>query len=900
MDKDNKNNEFIEEELDIQALLDKYLPEEEKMNNAATADELQESSSQTFNSSKEANNDFYLENNEEYEEPAESEDSFLFLDGDEVEETFEAEADYAEISAEISAEFFEDEDDTVELFEDTAKTVITDEAEEDATFANEETGGTEDVGYAAHDEFVQPVEETVYESETAQKVENGDLQLFVTQDDEEFIIDEELIAELMADDTVQFGGIEGFEDIESLSGFSITGDAVEPAKKEEPVKSEPVAPAKTYSEKTPDKYGEITNEDEYDEFVHASLDNLESGATTETDINLLVAFGLEDELKKQVGEKKVSRMTRTFDEKVEAHEEKERRSVQNEYKDPSQTAEISAKYKKEYVSMKFKLGISVFFALLLLVFENLPVIGYQFASFLDPAVYPVVYAMVDLQLLLLCLAPAYDQIFFGFVKLFKGKPVPESILSISALFSVIYSIMIAKTATPPTEPVMFNLPVAFCSVMTLVYAYLTVKREIFSFNVISSKKPKFALRRLSSKDATMEVAAFGNDGEELGDVLKIEKTSFIDGYFYRTESANKSNSTIIFMCLILALALAALLGGYMGMMNNTVVDSVSIGYTAFVAAVPITVLFSYSFPFYKANLDSYENDSTIVGENSLEEYSGASVISFDDKLVFPSVGVKVQNIKIYNNYRFDRVLYYAASVFAKTGGPLADIFELATMEMGYSKDVLLTGIGDGFIQTEVNGKSIIFGRAYDLETLGIDIPDDIKNDDDDFDTDVSVMYMVFKGKPVAKMNILYTLDTDFEYIVKQLAGSGMSVCVKTLDPNIDEEMIKHRVKIDKYPMRVIRYASLDEVACETERSDSGIVARGSAGALLRTVTYCDKVLEVKRTTSFIGLLATIITVIILAVVLLTGNIGSVRSVFALVNHLFWLIPMAITTKALVR
>ncbi len=887
MDKrDNNKNELMDEELDLQALLDKYLPEEEKRSADAHQKDASKRKQKGFDA---VNNDFYLESTDDKEEPVEAKNSFLFLDEDGEDAIQEEDGEvYDDISAEISAEFFDDEDgDALDLF--------------GAEAVNASSEGTElfdDADYSAYDSFDESASEPA-SNENAHPASADDIQLFVTQDDEEFIIDEDLIAELMAEDDAQFGGIEGFEDIEELSGFSVTGEN-EAVKEEATVQPEPAAESRVYSEKTPDKYGEITNEDEYDEFVHASLDNLESGATTETDINLLVAFGLEDELKKQVGEKKVSRMTRTFDEKVEAHEEKERRSVHNEYKDPSQTAEISAKYKKEYVSMKFKLGISVIFALLLLVFENLPVIGYQFASFLDPAVYPVVYVMVDLQLLLLCLAPAVDQIFFGFARLFKGKPVPESILSIASVFSLAYSVMIAKTATPPAEPVMFNLPVAFCSVMTLIYAYLTIKREIFSFNVISSKKPKFALRRLSSKDATMEVAAFGSDGEELGDVLKIEKTSFIDGYFYRTESANKSNSAIIFMCLLLTLALSALLGGYMGMMNNTVVDCVSLGYTAFVAAVPVTVLFSYSFPFYKANLDSYENDSTIVGENSLEEYSGASVISFDDKLVFPSVGVKVQNIKIYNNYRFDRVLYYAASVFAKTGGPLADIFELATMEMGYSKDVLLTGIGDGFIQTEVNGKSIIFGRAYDLETLGIEIPDEIKNDDDDFDIDVSVMYMAFKGKPVAKMNILYTLDSDFEYIVKQLAGSGMSVCVKTLDPNIDEEMIKHRVKIDKYPMRVIRYASLDEVACETERSDSGIVARGSAGALLRTVTYCDKVLEVKRTTSFIGLLATIITVIILAVVLLTGNVGSLRSVFALVNHLFWLIPMAITTKALVR
>ena len=213
--------------------------------------------------------------------------------------------------------------------------------------------------------------------------------------------------------------------------------------------------------------------------------------------------------------------------------------------------------------------------------------------------------------------------------------------------------------------------------------------------------------------------------------------------------------------------------------------------------------------------------------------------------------------------------------------------------------VLLTGIGDGFIQTEVDGKSIMFGRADNLRELGIEIPQDITAEDG-YEEDVSVMYMIFKGKLVAKMNIVYSLDSDFEYIVKQLAVSGMSICIKTLDPNIDEEMIKSRVKLDEYPMRVIRYSSLEEIANEAEHSDSGVVARGSSKGLLETVTYCEKVLEAKRTNSFICLIQAIIGIVILAVILISGNFSSVRSFYSVLLQLFWLIPMGIVTKALLR
>ena len=884
------NNRGGSDELDIQALLDKYLPEEDADNSEIP--NIQEAQTADF---AEERNDSTEKSLTDAEQITEDESASY-----EHENAFAVSEEKEHIKSENTAE--------QETVSDSNGATVFDTDENDRFFMDEEKPYTENNGeFEFEDNVFGDVDinapfngpENVAGGKGVSKEFNLENDLFVQGDDGEFAIDEDIIAELMANDDVQFRGIEGFEDIEELSGY----DAAASDAESEPLSQEIPADSPAEDENAANDDSEEfetadEDEDEYSKFVRESLSDLDSDETGDTDLNLLVAFGLEDRLEDKVGENKAKRMKKNYNKELEAQQEKEKRSVHNEYKSSSQTREVSEGYKKRYFSLKIKLAVAAVMTFLLLIYENLPVIGYQLAGFLDPAVYPVVYVMIDLQILLIAYAAAYEQFFAGFASLFKGKPTPESIFSTVSVASLVYSIMVAKTAVPPTEPVLFNFPAALCALMALVFAYLTTKREIFSFNVISSKKPKYALRRLSANEATMEVAAFSDDEEEIGDVLKIEKVSFVDGYFYRTESSNKSNSAIIFMCLLVSLALSLLFGGYASMMNAGVTTAVSYGYSAFVASVPISVFFTYAYPFYKANLDSYESDSTIVGENSLEEYSGASIMSFDDKLVFPSVGVKVQHIDVYNNYRFDRVLYYAASVFTKTGGPLSDVFEIATLEMGYSEDVLLTGIGDGYIQTEVNGKSIVFGKAESLIELGYDIPEAFLDHEEN--PDVSVMFMIFKGKVVAKMIIVYELDSDFEYTVKQLAGSGMSVCVKTLDPNINEDMIKKKVSLDKYPMRVIRYASLDEIASEVERTDSGIVARGTSKPLLQTVTYCDKVLDAKRTNSFIGIFSAIITVGIFAVVLLTGNMPSFRSLYAAVCQLFWLIPMAITTKILVR
>ena len=924
---DPKLHDGFDDELDIQALLDKYLPEDHAEEFPSSEDiEKEESSAdipveETIPDTEEENvseDAQALEEFKEFDHPADVKEEVSFesqesafdlsaFDLSDEKQEIEELSDYSTKEIDVAPST----DNGEFSFYDDFELAEVDETEEeqdgsaglngDAVYESEKKSD-DGVEYDAYGEFFNEaeVQNEIKETEpSAKSSRNADEVLKSAADavldlgDDKLIIDEDIIAELMASDDAQFGGIEGFEDIETLSGFgTATHDIVDAEDEKEYATPE----AEVDSENADINAIPDEDADEYEDYVGATINELEAENHGETDMDFIVAFGLEDELKRHVGDNRASKLKKSYDKEIERREEIERKSVTNEYRDASQNTEITSLYKKAYKSSKIKIILTAILGLVILFYENLPLIGYQLSSFLDPAVYPVVYVMVDLQITLLAVAVVYDRVLNGFGKLFRGKPSPDSIMSVAAVFSVVYSIIAASTAVPPSEPTLFNFPVVFCAFLTAVYSYLTIKREIFSFNIVSSKKPKYVLNRLAPSEAVMETAAFGD--EDMGDVLKIEKVSFIDGYFYRTESANSSNRAVVLMCLGLSLVLAVLFGIYSALVNNTVMSSIMMGYAAFVTALPMSVLFLHSYPFFKANSASYDLNSTIIGENTLEEYSGASVMTFDDKLVFPSVGVKVQNVKVYNNYRFDRVLYYAASVFTKTGGPLSDVFELATLETGYSEDVLLTGIGDGYLQADVDGKSIMFGRADDLREQDVDIPEDISAEDDD--EDVSVMYMIFKGKLVAKMNIKYNLDSDFEYIVKQLAGSGMSICVKTLDPNIDEQMIRNRVRLDRYPMKVIRYSSLEEVASVAERSDSGIVARGSAKGLLETVTYCDKILDAKRTNSFVCLIQAIISVVVLAVVLLTGGFSSFRSVFSVLIQAFWLIPMTVITKAMLK
>ncbi len=659
-------------------------------------------------------------------------------------------------------------------------------------------------------------------------------------------------------------------------------------------------PEEEYYEEEP-AYEEYSEEQDFERLVAEVTGGAPVDEIDETDISLMVALGMEDQLAKTMGEDAATQVTDDYIADQEEWVDRTDRLGADEYTDASQNNEIADMYKKRNRVSFWKMIIALALTVGLLFFENLPVIGYQLAGPFDPAVYPVVYIMVDLQILLLMAVLVAGHLFRGLGNAIKFKPTVDCLPAVLTLAAIVNSIIMAATTVPGVEPVMFNFVTALCLLFTAINDYMTVRREIFSFNIVSSKRPKYVMRRLSQRDSVMEseaVADMDAQAADEGDIIKIQKTDFVDGYFWRTKTKGTVSRSVIGLAAVISVALAVVMAIYAFIIKAE--NPINVGFAVLSAAVPASMIIVGFYPFYRANRRAYDSDSTIIGEGSVEEYSGVGVISFDDVNVFPSYSVKVRNVRLFNNSRIDKVLYYAASVFSATGGPLADVFEVATMETGHSENVQILETGSGYIEAEVNGRSIMFGRAQALAKHGILIPDEVIFENQELPADCSVMYMIYQRKLVAKMIVNYVLDPDFEYVLKQLTGSGMCVCVKTFDPNIDEEMILRQLPQNNYAMRVIKYKNTEEITKYSQRAEGGIVSRDNTKALLHTVSSCDKILSAQKTGFVIGVISAILNAVIMAVVLMAGSFGSMFSLYIVLCQLFWLIPVVITTKMIVR
>ena len=433
-------------------------------------------------------------------------------------------------------------------------------------------------------------------------------------------------------------------------------------------------------------------------------------------------------------------------------------------------------------------GLLLIFSFL---FENLSEFGAKLPNWMDSRTYPVVYTMLGLQLLVLAAVLVKDKLICGYRSFSRFQLTPDSAMFTVTAFSALYEILmcILHFHAVGDKIRFFNFPVILMIFISLIGEYMDLKREIFSFNVVASKKHKFAIESLSEKQATLETAAFAGFMPENSSIFRIAETEFVDGFYSRMKTP-VSLRRIINILLPISFGAAVVFFVWDLIMERNIASALTVAEYTLVFGVPFITMLVFSYPFYSASKRAYKIGSAVIGGSSLEEYScTTSAITFEDKDVFPASGVMVKSIKTYGDSRIDYIIYNVASLFMNVGGPLAEVFESATRDLEHTEDVKLTRVVAGGLEAYISGEHVYCGSFDFFAENGLSVPADPEDEALLDDGAVSIMLLAIDGEVVAKLYVQYMFDRDFEVTIKQFSRLGICVGIKTFDPNITDEML---------------------------------------------------------------------------------------------------------------
>lgn len=512
-----------------------------------------------------------------------------------------------------------------------------------------------------------------------------------------------------------------------------------------------------------------------------------------------------------------------------------------EYTDRQQRKEIVGMYKFAKKNIKTKTILASIFAIILFFIENF---GLFIKNPTGILANPYVVTVSNIVVFLACVAFAYEQLYHGIKSIFSKDYIPESVVIISVACAIVHSLLTLLFISFENEPKLYNFPVAISVIMVLLYSYINVAREKYGFSVISSKDVKFYLEKVIKGDDEAETETFSSTaGEFEGEIARVRKTAFVKGYFANTNSTPNLHSYlgIYYTFSLFVPAILAIISLFRGF---DFFKAITIWYVGVLFMLPVCVLFSYSVPFLIGNRRLYNDEVAIIGENAINEFATTNVVSVNDTTAFLPYNVKLRNFQVFNDFKTEKVLYYAASGFATVGGPLSYVFDAATKDaFQKSKRTKFVCSGRSYLCVKIDGDTIIFADRYGMSSQGIDVGMEKEEDDD-----ISVMYMACNGTLCSKMYLKYTIDEEFVNTALFLNKNKVGIGIRTFDPNINNELIKWQVNQRKFDIKAIRLTSEDEVVTTSARSEGRIVTRGHSKSLLKAIPVCKRIAKIRKVT----------------------------------------------------
>lgn len=598
------------------------------------------------------------------------------------------------------------------------------------------------------------------------------------------------------------------------------------------------------------------------------------------DLDSLYSEELTEEEKRAEKEKRIKK-------KSEKAKSRQRTAPGLEFTSMNQKKTFIDYQKRQYQSLNIRIALSAILACIMLLIEASAFFGAKFPHFMSLDKNPTVYVLVLLQLFVLSAALCFTYMADGLKSVFSGCCKLESLTAIDVIFTVLYGIYTASVASKSLNLTYFS-PAALCIVCTLVAQKRTLKREILSFRIASSAKPKYILEAYdisAEEKANSDIFSYLPENAKM---MKINKTSFVENFFSHNRS-NCRDKSVLNIFIPIVPAVFALVTAIMLLTKNGLSTSLSTAFACMSVILPCGVFAAFTLPFYRLASSAFELDSAFIGESAADDFANASVVSFEDKEVFPAYGIKTSNFKQYDTGRVDYTMFVLASVFKKLGGPLGTVFANTAKELSLSDNVRIISVLDDGVEAMVDNDCVLIGSASFMEENGMMPHYTSEDESSETSNDKRIMYVSSNGSIISKMSIKYNIDADFADELKQLSQSGVCIAIKTFDPNIDSALLSSVIDINKYPIRVLKCNDVSEMSETKQNADADIISKGSPKSLLRTLNLCQRTRNTVRTGILSAILSLMIGAVIILLTLLSGSSSHLNAFYIVLYQLFWVV-----------
>lgn len=375
--------------------------------------------------------------------------------------------------------------------------------------------------------------------------------------------------------------------------------------------------------------------------------------------------------------------------------------------------------------------------------------------------------------------------FLGLGKIFRRSSNSDVNISLAVLGVAVYSVFgIIKGEIVLYMQILLLIILSF----NAIKSFMSASAKLRSFKQIFNTQPKNALTLINDPAITMAMTKGAVEGESL--IAAPQKTELAEDFMKHSTFGMFLNGNVNIITAI-SLSLAVLTG----FVASVFYDGILYGLYSAAAVLCLSALPSIflidALPLYHSAKKLSQKGAMIAGKTGAEFIEQANAVVINAKDIFPAGTVTLHQMKVLSDNNLEDTIIRAASLTDAMQSPLAPIFK----KIAGNSNITVFPDSDTVKYEEalgisgwVDNRLLFIGNRTLMEAHSIAVPD-VELDRKILRQGYFPVYVASGNKACALLIIRYDVNTEVSKEFRRLTNSGVTLLVKTSDPNITEAMI---------------------------------------------------------------------------------------------------------------
>jgi hypothetical protein len=511
-----------------------------------------------------------------------------------------------------------------------------------------------------------------------------------------------------------------------------------------------------------------------------------------------------------------------------------------DYNSPADAESVLNDLRSNVRRLFLRFFVTLFFSLILTGFS----IAWEHSSLLPAQLHSVYteksFLIIELIFLTLSTVFSIPAIQNGLSGLFRLQANSDSAVAVAVIAALAHNVSLLFTGFPAGSR-LYSALAGFALFLNAAGKLSMARRILRNFRFVSSAEDKYAVQIYDDYNTAIQMSKFYSaDGPKIAYQSKVK---FLRHFLKHSFSCDPSDN----ISQILAPA------GFIGSIILLIVTafltkSASSAFAAFTVgsclSVPFGATLSVNLPLARLNRVASRCGGMAVGWDAIDRFTGTDSVLVDAEELFPRGTVVLNGIQTFAGQRIDEAILEATALTSAIGGTLSDLFSQIVKSRSdilpnVEHPIYEEGLG---ISGKVNDRIILVGSGELLKKHGIEAPS--RDYEEKYRRGGRIpVYLASGGELVAMFLVFYRSDRRRAAELRRLESNGISLLIRTLDPNITPELISDCFGLSIHSVTILN-EHLGKI-CDSLRKhppESRVTAilatKGRASSMFRMLTAC--------------------------------------------------------------